>query len=139
MDARWMVGLTGLALAACSPAETAVSPEPPLVQIAEVVPSPGAVSRYTGVIRARTESNLGFRVGGKIFERLVDPGDRVRLGQPLMRLDLQSSIDTRGEFHAETLLAYSNLARCLAVQGKQHEATPLLKRELLIHRRLLAA
>ncbi|KOX42662.1 RND transporter [Streptomyces purpurogeneiscleroticus] len=87
MDARWMVGLTGLALAACSPAETAVSPEPPLVQIAEVVPSPGAVSRYTGVIRARTESNLGFRVGGKIFERLVDPGDRVRLGQPLMRLD----------------------------------------------------
>ena len=39
------------------------------------------------MIRARTESNLGFRVGGKIFERLVDPGDHVRLGQPLMRLD----------------------------------------------------
>ncbi|MCJ2031631.1 efflux RND transporter periplasmic adaptor subunit [Methylobacterium sp. J-043] len=87
MDARWMIGLTGLALAACSPAETAVTPEPPLVQVAEVAPAVGGVSRYTGVIRARTESNLGFRVGGKIFERLVDPGDRVHLGQPLMRLD----------------------------------------------------
>lgn len=87
MDARWVVLLAGSALAGCSPAETAVSPPPPLVQIAEVAASPGAVSRYTGVIRARTESNLGFRVGGKIFERLVDPGDHVRLGQPLMRLD----------------------------------------------------
>ncbi|AWI87070.1 efflux RND transporter periplasmic adaptor subunit [Methylobacterium sp. DM1] len=87
MDARWMIGLTGLAVSACSPAETAVTPEPPLVQVAEVAPAVGGVSRYTGVIRARTESNLGFRVGGKIFERLVDPGDRVHLGQPLMRLD----------------------------------------------------
>ncbi|MCJ2093180.1 efflux RND transporter periplasmic adaptor subunit [Methylobacterium sp. J-072] len=87
MDARWMLGLSALALAACSPAETAVPPEPPLVQTIEVGPGTGAVARYTGVIRARTESNLGFRVGGKIFERLVDPGDHVRFGQPLMRLD----------------------------------------------------
>ncbi len=52
------------------------------MQITEVAPGVSGVSRYTGVIRARTESNLGFRVGGKIFERLVDPGDHVRLGQP---------------------------------------------------------
>jgi len=87
MDARWVIGLTGLALAGCSPAETAVTPEPPLVQTIAVTSATGAVARYTGVIRARTESNLGFRVGGKIFERLVDPGDHVRIGQPLMRLD----------------------------------------------------
>ena len=82
-----VLALAGSILTACSPAETAVAPEPPLVQIVAVAPGEGAVSRYTGVVRARTESNLGFRVGGKIFERLVDPGDRVRLGQPLMRLD----------------------------------------------------
>jgi len=87
MNARLVIGLTSLALAACSPAETAVTPEPPLVQVTEVATGPGAISRYTGVIRARTESNLGFRVGGKIFERLVDPGDHVKFGQPLMRLD----------------------------------------------------
>lgn len=87
MDTRWVIGLTGLALAACSPAETAVTPEPPLVQTVAVAPGVGGVTRYTGVVRARTESNLGFRVGGKILERLVDPGDRVTRGQPLMRLD----------------------------------------------------
>ncbi|MFX5705897.1 biotin/lipoyl-binding protein, partial [Acinetobacter baumannii] len=42
---------------------------------------------FTGVVHARTESNLGFRVAGKIVERLVDPGQTVRRGQPLMRID----------------------------------------------------
>jgi len=42
---------------------------------------------YTGVIRARTESNLGFRVAGKIAERLVNAGDTVKKDQPLLKLD----------------------------------------------------
>jgi RND family efflux transporter MFP subunit len=42
---------------------------------------------YTGVIHARTESDLGFRVPGKIIEKLVKAGDHVRRGQALMRLD----------------------------------------------------
>ena len=87
MDSRAFLLLTPLALAACSPAETAVPPEPQLVQTVAVAPAKLGLARYTGVVRARTESNLGFRVGGKIYERLVDPGDHVRLGQPLMRLD----------------------------------------------------
>lgn len=87
MTVRWIIGIGGLALSACSPAETAVVPDPPLVQTVEAAPGTAAVARFTGVVRARTESNLGFRVGGKIFERLVDPGDHVRFGQPLMRLD----------------------------------------------------
>jgi RND family efflux transporter MFP subunit len=43
--------------------------------------------RYTGTVRARIESDLGFRVSGKIIQRLVDPGQRVHQGDPLMRLD----------------------------------------------------
>ena len=42
---------------------------------------------YTGVIHARTESDLGFRVPGKIIEKLVKAGDHVKRGQALMRLD----------------------------------------------------
>ncbi|NVO00383.1 MAG: efflux RND transporter periplasmic adaptor subunit [Geobacteraceae bacterium] len=42
---------------------------------------------YTGVIHARTESDLGFRVPGKIIEKLVKAGDYVKRGQALMRLD----------------------------------------------------
>jgi RND family efflux transporter MFP subunit len=39
------------------------------------------------VIHARTESDLGFRVSGKILEKLVKAGDHVKQGQALMRLD----------------------------------------------------
>ena len=42
---------------------------------------------YSGEIRARHEAQLGFRIGGKIIERLVDAGTQVRAGQVLMRLD----------------------------------------------------
>lgn len=44
-------------------------------------------THYTGVVRARTESNLGFRVGGKIAERLVNAGDTIKKDQPLLKLD----------------------------------------------------
>ena len=43
--------------------------------------------RFTGVVRARTDSALGFRVGGKIAERLVNAGEAVKIGQPLLKLD----------------------------------------------------
>ena len=46
-------------------------------------------SAYTGVVAARVESDLGFRVGGKIVERRVDPGDRVRTGDTLLVLDVE--------------------------------------------------
>ncbi|PDT49721.1 efflux transporter periplasmic adaptor subunit [Sinorhizobium fredii] len=42
---------------------------------------------YAGSVRARTEMNLGFRVGGKITERLVNVGDRVKPGDRLARID----------------------------------------------------
>ncbi|MER9232399.1 efflux RND transporter periplasmic adaptor subunit [Mesorhizobium sp. M0622] len=42
---------------------------------------------YSGSVRARTEMNLGFRINGKITERLVDIGDRVKPGDVLARID----------------------------------------------------
>lgn len=42
---------------------------------------------YTGTIKPRYESDLGFRVSGKIVERLVNIGDRVAPGMTLARLD----------------------------------------------------
>ncbi|PDT83182.1 efflux RND transporter periplasmic adaptor subunit [Sinorhizobium sp. BJ1] len=42
---------------------------------------------YSGVVRARTEMTLGFRVAGKITERLVNVGDRVKPGDLLARID----------------------------------------------------
>lgn len=42
---------------------------------------------YSGDVRARYESQLGFRVAGKIRARLVDVGSHVEAGQPLAELD----------------------------------------------------
>jgi membrane fusion protein, multidrug efflux system len=42
---------------------------------------------YSGVVRPRIESAVGFRVAGKIVARLVNAGDRVEVGQVIARLD----------------------------------------------------
>jgi RND family efflux transporter MFP subunit len=61
--------------------------KPPLVLIAVVEPAAGSERAFTGFISARVQSDLGFRVAGKIVERLVDVGQEVKAGQPLMRID----------------------------------------------------
>ncbi|UEM21975.1 efflux RND transporter periplasmic adaptor subunit [Skermanella mucosa] len=82
-----------LALAACTPSQSAeeapADPRtgPQLVRVAAVQPAGSAVRGFTGTVSARIQSNLGFRVPGKIVERLVDAGQVVRSGQPLMRID----------------------------------------------------
>jgi RND family efflux transporter MFP subunit len=49
----------------------------------------GSTHEYAADIRARTESRVGFRVGGKVVTRHVDLGDVVRAGQVLAQLDAQ--------------------------------------------------
>ncbi|HIJ96929.1 MAG TPA: efflux RND transporter periplasmic adaptor subunit [Desulfuromonadales bacterium] len=60
---------------------------PRLVRAFTVISAQGGAAEYTGTIHARTESDLGFRVPGKILEKLVKAGDHVKRGQVLMRLD----------------------------------------------------
>ena len=48
----------------------------------------GATLRdYAGEVHARVESRLAFRVGGKIVQRPVNLGDRVKVGQALAQVD----------------------------------------------------
>jgi RND family efflux transporter MFP subunit len=61
--------------------------EAPLVRLATAARVTGSERGFTGIIGARVQSNLGFRVGGKIVERLVNAGQQVKAGQPLMRID----------------------------------------------------
>lgn len=88
-----------LSLAACGKSEQDPRTKQQLVRIA-IVERAGAPERaFTGVVAARVQSNLGFRVGGKVIERLVDTGQKVRARQPVMRID---SIDYQ---HAITVRA----------------------------------
>jgi multidrug efflux system membrane fusion protein len=43
--------------------------------------------QFSGSVKSRTEMNLGFRVAGKVTERLVSVGDRVRPGDVMSRID----------------------------------------------------
>jgi RND family efflux transporter MFP subunit len=61
--------------------------EPPIVRLVKAAKVTGSERGFTGIIGARVQSNLGFRVPGKIVERLVDVGQEVKAGQPLMRID----------------------------------------------------
>lgn len=84
-----LVGTALLALTACSEEKKAEAPE--IVRPVKVVevsaPDQGRKLEYSGSVRARTEMNLGFRVAGKITERLVNVGQQVATGDALARLD----------------------------------------------------
>lgn len=59
----------------------------PLVSVTKVKTPDTASRSFTGTVAARVQSDLGFRVPGKIVERLVGLGEEVKAGQPLMRID----------------------------------------------------
>ena len=104
-----LLALGGLAACNKAPAEVAARPDRP-VNVATVHFAPVSAPRtLVGVVRARTESNLGFRVAGKIAERLVDRGALVKAGQPLATLD---QTDLRLQLQqAEAALSSAQAAR----------------------------
>ncbi|WHO82973.1 efflux RND transporter periplasmic adaptor subunit [Rhizobium leguminosarum] len=59
----------------------------PLVRVAEATRTETAERSFTGTVASRVQSNLGFRVPGKIVQRMVDVGQQVKQGQALMRID----------------------------------------------------
>jgi multidrug efflux system membrane fusion protein len=80
---------TALVLSACS--KPAPTPEPiRAVKIVTVgVQSMQSGSEFSGEVRARVESRLGFRVGGKIVLRQAQLGQHVKAGEVLAQLDPQ--------------------------------------------------
>ena len=82
----------------------------PLVRAGVVERSVEAERSFTGIVAARVESNLGFRVPGKILERLVDTGQTVERGQPLMRID-PTDLELARRAHEEVVIAARARAR----------------------------
>ncbi len=75
-------------------------------------------SVYSGEIRARHETQLGFRIGGKIIERLVDAGARVQTGQVLMRLDPGDTVLQASSAQAQYQLAEAEAKRYRELRDK---------------------
>jgi RND family efflux transporter MFP subunit len=100
-------------LAACGDQATSATakPERP-VQVQRVAFQSGDASReFVGVVRARYETDLGFRVAGKITARIVNAGDRVHVGDVIARLDPQDLQLQVASAEAELSAATSNLAQ----------------------------
>ncbi len=86
--ARWAgTFIMAAMLASCGETPDDPRAKPPLVRTAEAGVAGASEREFSGVVGARVQSDLGFRIGGKITARLVDAGQLVRRGQPLMRID----------------------------------------------------
>ena len=95
---KLVVGLSLLALLTACGDEKPVEKDRPRVFVQEVKPADYAASvTLTGDVQARVQTELSFRVGGKIIQRMVDVGDRVTARQVLAKLDpkdLQTNVDS---------------------------------------------
>jgi RND family efflux transporter MFP subunit len=84
------IGVLPFVLAACTDATSSSADprtQPPLVRIETVETSVQSERSFTGIVAAHVQSDLGFRVPGKVLARLVDAGQTVKRGQALMRID----------------------------------------------------
>ena len=77
-----------------------------------------AQASFAGDIRAREESPLSFRVGGKIVERHVDVGDHVRRGELLATLDAADLQARARAARARLAAAEAELGRARADQAR---------------------
>lgn len=125
-------------VAACSgppPAE----PPPRAVLVRTVADGAVAPSLqlYTGEVRARHETDLAFRIGGKLVERRVDVGARVARGELLARLDPQDVQLAANAAAARVAAAQADLslARAELVRSESLQARNFISASALDSRR----
>ena len=119
--------LPALLLGACNapPQAKRETPQRPVL-VATVHYAPRArESVLPGIVKARIESDLAFRVPGKLAERFVDAGAIVKKGDPLARLD-----DTDFRLQVDQAEAdYSATKGTLAQAAAEEERVATLKRQ----------
>ena len=115
-----------LALAGCSEAKKpeTVKLDRPVLAVTARYQSRIADRTLPGTVRPRIESDLGFRVGGKVARRLADTGAVVAAGQTLALLDDTDLKLQREQASAEIDAARSALA---TATGAQKRTSDLIK------------
>lgn len=97
----------------------------PRVGVQQVQPTDFAARvTLTGDVQARVQTDLSFRVGGKIISRSVDVGDHVKANQVLARLDpkdLQNNVDSA---KAEVFAAQARVTQTSAAFVRQQNCCP---------------
>lgn len=83
------LSVAGVGLSACSPKQEAPEPVRAVKLMTVGASDLNVQGEYAAEVRARIETRLGFRVGGKILVRQAEPGQRVQAGQVLAEIDVQ--------------------------------------------------
>lgn len=102
--------LGALLLAGCSGEADNVDVARPVLVARPAVAANGA-SAFAGEVRARRETPLSFRVGGKVIDRRAEVGDHVRRGDLLAVLDA-------GDLQAQARASQAQLAAAQAELGR---------------------
>lgn len=88
---KWMyfIGIILLAIMAsgCNDPEPEASITSPLVRTFRVTASIPNEEAFTGIVVAKNQSDLSFRVAGKVIQKYVDIGQHVKKGQVLAKID----------------------------------------------------
>jgi multidrug efflux pump subunit AcrA (membrane-fusion protein) len=83
-----------------------------------------AEKRFTGVVAARYETQIGFRVAGKIAERKIEIGQAIKRGDVLMTLD---PADYQSSLRAAEANRASAMAQKVQTEAEQTRQIRLLK------------
>ena len=87
LRALLLLAAVPFAVGGCSKHPAVADPVRPVLLTQVVAGSGAQTAVFSGEVKARYESDLAFRIGGKIVTRAVDAGARVRAGDVLARLD----------------------------------------------------
>jgi RND family efflux transporter MFP subunit len=116
------LGIAGVAIAGCGKQKVAEPKGPVPVQVETVRLQPWARTvTLTGEIRARVQSDLAFRVAGRIASRHVDVGDHVERGRTLATLEPRLQIADVGSAEAGVEAAKAALEKARADFRRQKE------------------
>jgi biotin carboxyl carrier protein len=118
------LGLTSAALAGCSKSpELDPRTQPVSVLVARVGAPIAETESFTGVVTARVQSDLVFRVPGKVTKRFVDTGQKVHIGEPLMQIDVTD--------YAHAIATQTENVAALRAKAKQAAADEVRYRGLV--------
>ncbi len=103
-----LLTLATMTLVACTRPEPSAEPVRAVRTLTVQDQSAQSHYEYAADVRARTESRLSFRVGGKLIKRQVDLGDTVKAGQVLAQLDPQDLKLAQDNARAQMAAAQAN-------------------------------
>lgn len=123
-----VLGLTA-ALAGCDEEEsTEVSELRPVRTVIVEESTAGETITLSGTVESQVEVDLGFRIGGRLVERLVSVGDTVEPGQLIARLDPADEENALRGAEAAQIAAAAQLSEVRATYDRQRQ---LFERDII--------